>query len=363
MRDMPVPPPAPLPVDHGQHDPLLIAQIAAGDPLAIEQQHEAALLVAQCAACASLAADLRAISSAVAWEPLPPRRRDFRIDPERAARLRGSPWQRFLRRLSVPQAGALRPAAAGILSVGLLFMVAGAVWPGDGPAVVPAEPAPSPALMMQMQAPAMASSGAPIDAAAAAPPSAAVPPAPERNAAEVEAFSAADAQAEERAVADPADTDPAAAGLAAEEVGAEVPADGVSADAVPVTEVPAAADSLARDVPGDDLAASQDDETLQAKALVVEPGTGAADAGLPLAGAAAPSEAQAADAALEALAVEEAATRGATPAGAGSAELDAGGSRSLESVLVGLGGLLAVIGAILLLLTWLSRRAADPLLR
>ena len=35
----------------------------------------------------------------------------------------------------------------------------------------------------------------------------------------------------------------------------------------------------------------------------------------------------------------------------------------LESVLVGLGVLLALVGAILLLLTWLSRRAADPLLR
>lgn len=36
---------------------------------------------------------------------------------------------------------------------------------------------------------------------------------------------------------------------------------------------------------------------------------------------------------------------------------------SLESVLLGIGALLAVVGAILLLLTWLSRRAADPLLR
>ena len=293
--------------------------------------------------------------------------------------MRGSPWQRFLRRLSVPQAGALRPAAAGILSVGLLFMVAGAVWPGDAPALVPAEPVPSPALMMQMPAPAMAPSGAPVDAAAAAPATVAVPPAevgapgvtsgvsdlaaPERNAAaEVEAFSAADAQAadaqaEERAVADPADTDPAVAGMAAEEVSAEVPA-----AEVPVTEASAAADGLAREVPRDDVATGQDDETLQAKALV-EPGTGAADAGLPLAGAAAPSPAGAADAPLEALAVGEAATDGAAAAAAGPAQLDTGGSLTLESVLVGLGVLLAVVGAILLLLTWLSRRAADPLLR
>ncbi len=39
------------------------------------------------------------------------------------------------------------------------------------------------------------------------------------------------------------------------------------------------------------------------------------------------------------------------------------GIRSLESVLLGIGVLLAVVGGVLLLLTWLSRRAADPLLR
>ena len=333
MRDMPVPTPVPLPVDHGQHDPLLIAQLAAGDPLTADQQHEAALLVARCAACASLAADLRAISSAVAWEPLPPRRRDFHIDPEHAARLRGSAVQRFLRRLSVPQAGALRPAAAGILSMGLLFMVAGAVWPADDAALVPVDPAASPALTMQMQAPPMASSAPPVDDAAAAPiPVAAASAATsetsdlaasERNAAEVEAFSAAEAQAEVRG----------------------------------------AADSQAQDVSRDDLAATQDDETHQAKALVDEPGTDAADVSQPLAGAAAPSQAGAAEAPLEALAVEEAVTDGATPAAAGSTELDGGGSCSLESVLLGIGALLAVVGAILLLLTWLSRRAADPLLR
>ena len=86
MRDMPVPPPAPPPVDHGQHDPLLIAQHGRGRPPDRRLSSVRPLFSwLSCAACASLAADLRAISSAVAWEPLPPRRRDFRIDPERAA--------------------------------------------------------------------------------------------------------------------------------------------------------------------------------------------------------------------------------------------------------------------------------------
>ena len=159
MRDMPVPAPAPPPVDHGLHDPLLIAQLAAGDPLTSEQGRQAAYLVARCAACAALAADLRAISAAVAWEPLPPRRRDFRIDPARAEQLRGSALQRFLRRLSFPEARALGPAAAGILSVGLLFMVAGAAWPGDDPGLPPAEAAPSPAVMLQLEAPVVTDAG------------------------------------------------------------------------------------------------------------------------------------------------------------------------------------------------------------
>ena len=137
MRDMPAPRPARPPLDHEQHDPLLIAQLAAGDQLTADQQQLAAHLVTHCAACASLASDLRAVSSAVAWEPLPPRRRDFRIDAERAERLRGSPLRRFLRRLSLPETTALRPAAAGILSIGLLFMVVGAVWPVNDSVPVP----------------------------------------------------------------------------------------------------------------------------------------------------------------------------------------------------------------------------------
>ena len=70
---------------HAQHDPLLIAQYAARDPLTAEQVAAASTLVGSCAECASLAADLGAISAAVASEPVPARRRDFRIDAETAS--------------------------------------------------------------------------------------------------------------------------------------------------------------------------------------------------------------------------------------------------------------------------------------
>jgi len=131
MSDMSRPrsiPPAP---DHEQHDPLLVAQLVARDRLPEDQQREAQRLVSTCGACADLAADLAAVSGAVAWEPVPPRRRDFRLDPEQAERLQGNAATRFLRRLSLPQARAFRPAAAGVMSIGLAFVVAGYVWPGD----------------------------------------------------------------------------------------------------------------------------------------------------------------------------------------------------------------------------------------
>jgi hypothetical protein len=132
MSDMSRPRSLPPAADHQQHDTLLVAQFVAGDPLEPERQAEARHVLASCAACAALAADLPAISRAVAQEPVPPRRRDFRLTPEQAADLRGNVLTRFMRRLSLPRSRAFQPAAAGVLSIGLLFMVAGYAWPEDG---------------------------------------------------------------------------------------------------------------------------------------------------------------------------------------------------------------------------------------
>lgn len=131
MSDMSRPGVPPTMPDHEQHDALLVAQLAAGDALEPDQHQQASWLVANCGACAELAADLRAVSRAVAWEPVPPRRRDLRVSPDQAERARGSFLDRFVRRLAMPQSNALRPAAAGVMSLGLLFMVAGAAWPFD----------------------------------------------------------------------------------------------------------------------------------------------------------------------------------------------------------------------------------------
>jgi hypothetical protein len=152
MSDMPLPsslPPAP---DHARHDGALVAQFAAGDALGEDQQREAQRLVSACAACSQLALDLRTLAVAVALEPVPPRRRDFRLDTAQAERLRGNAVSRFVRRLSLPQSPALGPAAAGLFSVGLVFVVAGYAWPGDGGVSVSREPEDPPAAVERFMA-------------------------------------------------------------------------------------------------------------------------------------------------------------------------------------------------------------------
>ena len=130
-------PPAP---DHERHDPMLVAQFVAGDELEPEQQAEAQHLVTVCGACAALAADLRVVSTTVAHEPVPPRRHDFRLSPEQAEELSGNVLTRLLRRLSLPSARAFQPAAAGILSIGLVFVAAGYIWPDGGTITVQSAP-------------------------------------------------------------------------------------------------------------------------------------------------------------------------------------------------------------------------------
>ena len=93
------------------------------------------------------------------------------------------------------------------------------------------------------------------------------------------------------------------------------------------------ADTAAEALAQDDSTAPRDDETLRAKAMAAEPAAGAVDAG------------------------------STPPPGAVAAAVEGEGSMSLESTLVILGIVLVVTGGGLLLLTWLSRRAADPLLR
>lgn len=317
MSDMPASRRTPPTTDHAQHDPLLIAQAAAGDALSVDQQRDADLLLASCSECALLAADLGAIATAVAREPLPPRRRDFRIDPEQAQQLRGSTLQRFLRRFALPESRALQPVAAGVLSLGLLFMVAGVAWPDGVPDQVPPQPAEGPALLMQMEAPAAGTPAADL-VDAAQPEAMDVSGDASDAAAGSEPYAALEASAADAGVADAAGSTERAVDTAATDDGAA---------------------PFAGAVPAGSLAPLERAKTAPA------PGASTVPAGL--------AEAMVAPTASVA---ENVAT-------AAAADIDAGGDGTMEWLLLVTGAVLAVGGALALLLAWLARRSADPLLR
>ncbi|MFL5717658.1 MAG: anti-sigma factor family protein [Chloroflexota bacterium] len=75
---------------HDGHDPALVASLFDGD-LGGGDLATAQLWVATCPACASLHADLLALSQATRAQPTPSRPRDYRLTPDDAARLRAEP--------------------------------------------------------------------------------------------------------------------------------------------------------------------------------------------------------------------------------------------------------------------------------
>jgi hypothetical protein len=301
MRDMPRPRSPQPPPDHARHDPSLVAQLAARDRLAADQQREAQRLVSTCPACAELAADLRTLAAAVRLEPTPPRRRDFRLDAEQAERLRGNVVERFLRRLSLPQSRAFGPAAAGALSLGLVFVVAGYAWPGEDGAILSSEPVPPAAVEFQLASPTLEQAFESQALGADASPDGLAPlGAAHKN---------ADTSAEER-------------------------------DAVLPRGMDIAAQGAAEDTAADDTAATD---------TVAEPS----------------------DAAELFFSVEAAASVAPAEAETGSAN-DVAGATSASATddrppmvawLTAIGFALAIIGGLLSLLAWLTRRASDPLLR
>jgi hypothetical protein len=84
---------------HATHDQLLVVRFAAGDTTDAETT-AARELIATCPDCRLLASDLLAIARATADLPQPVRRRDFRISPEQAARLRRPALLRWFNRVS-----------------------------------------------------------------------------------------------------------------------------------------------------------------------------------------------------------------------------------------------------------------------
>lgn len=107
---------------HADHDPALIAAHAAGDATG-DELATAAALVASCAPCAELHADLRAIAAATAALPAPVRRRDFRLTPEQAASLRPRGWRRLRDALAGPGFRFATPLGTGLATLGLATLL------------------------------------------------------------------------------------------------------------------------------------------------------------------------------------------------------------------------------------------------
>ncbi len=124
--------------DHAHHDPVVVARFAAGDAAASEAE-QARALVASCADCAALAADVQLLQSSMQRLPQPRRTRDFRLSAEQAEQLRASGLQRLLRALAGPRAAVLRPLAGAAMTLGLALAVLGTALPGlaPGPASAP----------------------------------------------------------------------------------------------------------------------------------------------------------------------------------------------------------------------------------
>src|SRR2546428_13110559 len=87
---------------HAQHDPLLVASLAAGDLAGADRDHATAQ-IASCADCAELHADLILIARATAALPPAVAPRDFTLTPEQPAALRPGGWRRLVAAISGPR--------------------------------------------------------------------------------------------------------------------------------------------------------------------------------------------------------------------------------------------------------------------
>ena len=131
---------------HSGHDALLIARLAGNDVSGADETR-ARDLVASCGECAALLADLAAISAALPGAlRVPDRRRDFRLTPDDAVRLRGSRLTRWLDRANRHRILLLQPLAGATVAFGLAMALLSA--PGilpmassaGGDAAAPIEP-------------------------------------------------------------------------------------------------------------------------------------------------------------------------------------------------------------------------------
>jgi hypothetical protein len=113
---------------HELHEPELIAALAARGPDLKDAELAAAqALVASCADCRGLLAELRAMQVAIAASTTPARHRDFTLSVADAQRLRGSGWRRVVRFFGSSRDAFSRPLAIGFTTIGVVALLITAV--------------------------------------------------------------------------------------------------------------------------------------------------------------------------------------------------------------------------------------------
>ena len=144
----------PVSEPHVQHDPLLVASLAAGDLAGADRDHAAAQ-IASCADCATLHADLIAIARATAVLPPAVAPRDFTLSREQAAALRPGGWRKLVAAMSGSRPLMSRQLGIGLATIGLaglLVSVLPSVQLGSSAALPAALPAASAAAGQQAPA-------------------------------------------------------------------------------------------------------------------------------------------------------------------------------------------------------------------
>lgn len=137
---------APLPGEpgptaiHASHDTMLVASLA-DHSLAVGERAAAGALVATCATCADLFADLEALRVATREMLVPARPRDFTLTADDAVRMRPGGWRRLVAAFGTSRDMLSRPLAAGLTTlglVGLVFATIPSILPSSAASTAPA---------------------------------------------------------------------------------------------------------------------------------------------------------------------------------------------------------------------------------
>lgn len=115
--------------DHARHDRLLVVRyLDLDDDLVASEVSQARALLASCPDCAALATELQLITDVTNRMVLPARPRGFRLTPQQAASLRPGSVRRFLEMAADAfRFESLRPLAGAAMAIGLLLAVVGAL--------------------------------------------------------------------------------------------------------------------------------------------------------------------------------------------------------------------------------------------